>query len=77
MCKKFVFEGICGFGDTCSYNHKKVLNPHDSDKDELSEDIKILKVEVEYLKESIKIGISSRKENEILDKSLSELKADI
>ena len=33
MCKRFVFEGICGFGDMCSYNHKKVLNQHGSDKD--------------------------------------------
>ena len=77
MCKRFVFEGICGFGDMCSYNHKKVLNQHGSDKDELKEDIKNLKVEVEYLKESIKICISSRKESETLEKSLNELKADI
>ena len=77
MCKRFVFEGICGFGDMCSYNHKKILNQHGSDKDELKEDIKNLKVEVEYLKESIKICISSRKESETLEKSLNELKADI
>ena len=53
-CKRFVFEGICGFGDKCSYNHKRILSQLGSDKDELYEDVKNLKDEVENLNETIK-----------------------
>ena len=59
----------------CSCNHKKEL--HGSGKNELYEYVKNLKVNVKYLKESIKTCIYIRKESEMLEKSLNEIKADI
>ena len=77
MCKRIVFEGLCGFGETCAYNHKTRLNLHGVDNDDIHEDVKKLREEVKQLKITLEEITSIQREGEILKDSIKELKEDI
>jgi hypothetical protein len=74
MCRRIVLEGLCGFGEKCSYNHKTRLNIHG---DDIHEDVKKLREEVKQLKITLEEITSIQSEGEILKDSIKELEEDI
>ena len=70
-CKYFFGEGVCRFGDSCSYTHKKVLNQDPKIKDIIVKhetEIYAIKDEINKVKEMI-----SLMENKITEINLDVL----
>ena len=61
MCKRMVLEGLCGFGEKCAYSHQMRSSSLSRENQNVHEEVRILKAEVETLKEAIKSLIYIRK----------------
>ena len=70
-------EGPFHFGEKFAYKHKQISPFYYGSKETVHEDFKTLKEEVNCLKETIKILIENIDEEELLKKSLEEIKAEI
>ena len=76
MCQRIVLDGFCKFGEICAYKHQ-TMNSQCMNKHDLHEDVMKLKVEVDTLKNTIKSIILLRKEGEILEQYVNNMKEDI
>ena len=76
VCKIFALEIFCKYGERCAYEHfvkdqsKRVV-------DELVEDMKNIKAEMDMLKNKVKSLNQIKQEGKVIKKSIHELKADI
>jgi hypothetical protein len=77
MCKRIVLEGICFYKEKCAYNHKKILHGQTVNDDAIQEDVKNLKTEVEFLKNTINSLVSIREECNIIENSVKDIKKEI
>ena len=77
MCKRIALEGLCRFGEKCAYSHKRISNFTSLEHENVHEDVKVLKVEVNALKKALKSLIDIREEKEELKKAVIDIKEEI
>ena len=79
ICRRFALENFCKFGKECSYVH----NTKEHSKickdvhDDILEDMKNLKAEVDLIKKTVQSLSEIKKEGKIIKKSIEALKKDI
>ena len=66
MCKWILLEGIYSYSKECAYNHKRWLHGQTGNHDAIQEDVKNVKTEVEFLKNTINSLVSIREEYDII-----------
>ena len=77
MCRTIALEGLCRFGEKCAYGHKRISNLTSLEHENVHEDVKVLKVEVNALKKALKSLIDIREEKEELKKAVIDIKEEI
>ena len=69
-------QKICKYGEHCAYEHI-VKDQSKGEVDELVEDIKNIKAELDILKNTVKSLSQIKEEGKVIKKSIHDLKADI
>jgi uncharacterized C2H2 Zn-finger protein len=77
MCKRITLEGLCRFGEKCAYSHQRISNFPSLEHENVHEDVKVLKAEVNSLKKALKSLIDIREESEELKRAVIDIKEDI
>ena len=65
------------YKEKCAYNHKRILHGHTVNDDAIQEDVKNLKTEVEFLKNTINSLVSIREEYNIIEHYVKDIKKEI
>ena len=76
VCKRFALEIFCKYGEHCAYEHI-VKDQSKGEVDELVEDMKNIKAELDILKNTVKSLSQIKEEGKVIKKSIHDLKADI
>ena len=71
-----VLDGFCKFEEIFAYNHQ-IVNSQCGNKHDMHDDVLKIKIEVEILKNTIKSLVSVRKETDILEQYVNNMKEDI
>ena len=66
MCKRIVLEGLCRLGEKCAYKHRRMLSDQSGEHDNVVEEVKKLREELELMKTTYKLTFDIMKESEIV-----------
>ena len=70
-------EGHCRLGLKCAYNHKLQFKSHNEDTESLLQNFKKMKAEIDVLKNTVNVLVSTKEESEKLRKDIECIKEDI
>lgn len=76
VCKRFVLERFCKFGNECAYLHDNTLNTKEG-YEEMVEELKNIKAEVDLLKRTVKSQNYIKEEAKVFQKSINIIKNEI
>ena len=77
MFNRIVLEGMCFYREKGTYNDKRILHGLTVNDATIQEDVKILKTEVKFLKNTINSLVSIREECNIIENSGKDIKQKI